>query len=396
MLDASHAALAATAALLASTAIYLRWRGAQKTTSRASHLTGNDHAATNASMQVDLSGRRVLVTGAGSGIGMEIALTLALRCNAHVVALDYNDEGLVKLQTLAAERGGSDECIRGLVANLLAMEETMDAVRAEMNEHGPFVGLVNCAGIAKFETVFETTVSEFDRQYGVNVKPCIYLTQVVAERLVKHDPPLTGSVVHISSQSSTLAIKEHLVYSSGKAAVDHVGRIQALEFGEHGLRVNTVRPTVVLTELALKVRPKIAGGTHLTFSTLRVAFLAAFSCMAPGVGPCQARDHALADTPPEAGYPRSCRGGRGMAAVGPLCDGDGRCDPRRRWAHHGGLRAMSEAVPSAAQLVFLNRSCNGGRRGVPTGLAFAGLNATTTTRPCPGIGRPARAAPESV
>ena len=77
--------------------------------------------------------------------------------------------------------------------------------------------------------------------------------QVVAERLVKHDPPLTGSIVHISSQSSTLAIKEHLVYSSGKAAVDHVGRIQALEFGEHGLRVNTVRPTVVLTELAVKV-----------------------------------------------------------------------------------------------------------------------------------------------
>jgi NAD(P)-dependent dehydrogenase (short-subunit alcohol dehydrogenase family) len=56
--------------------------------------------------------------------------------------------------------------------------------------------------------------------------------------------------VHVSSQSSTLPIEDHLVYSSSKAAVDHVARIQAMEWGKSGVRVNTVRPTVVLTELA--------------------------------------------------------------------------------------------------------------------------------------------------
>merc|ERR1719174_3250548 len=70
--------------------------------------------------------------------------------------------------------------------------------------------------------------------------------------MVQHNIADGGSVVHISSQSSTLPLADHLVYSSSKAAVDHMARIQALELGAHGIRVNTVRPTVVLTELAKK------------------------------------------------------------------------------------------------------------------------------------------------
>jgi L-xylulose reductase len=203
-------------------------------------------------MRLDLGNKRVLVTGAGSGIGMEIALTLALQCNARVVALDYSEAGLKVISERVVAAGGSNGCMRTMTANLLDTEGSMNAVQQEMDEHGPFEFLVNCAGVAKFQPVFETDPSEFDRQYGVNVKPCIFLTQVVAERLVKHDPPLRGSIVHISSQSSTLALGGHLVYSSGKAAVDHVARIQALEFGPHGIRVNSIKPTVVLTEMVRK------------------------------------------------------------------------------------------------------------------------------------------------
>ena len=93
-----------------------------------------------------------------------------------------------------------------------------------------------------------TSVGQFDRQYAVNVKPAVFLTQIVANDLVARG--LGGSVVIVSSQSSTLALEDHLVYSSSKAAVDHVARIQALEYGKHAIRVNTVRPTVVLTPLA--------------------------------------------------------------------------------------------------------------------------------------------------
>merc|ERR1719482_1554188 len=78
----------------------------------------------------------------------------------------------------------------------------------------------------------------------------MFITQAVAERC--RELKLPGSVVHISSQSSTLALKDHLVYSSSKAALDHAMRIQALELGPKGIRVNTVRPTVVMTPLAQK------------------------------------------------------------------------------------------------------------------------------------------------
>ena len=81
------------------------------------------------------------------------------------------------------------------------------------------------------------------------MKPIIYLTQALAHELKEKKMP--GSIVHISSQSSTIALTEHLIYSSSKAAVDHVARIQALELGPLNIRVNTIRPTVVLTELAL-------------------------------------------------------------------------------------------------------------------------------------------------
>lgn len=110
--------------------------------------------------------------------------------------------------------------------------------------------VVNCAGVAKFEAIFDTTPSEFSRQYDVNVKPVIFLTQIVTKELARLG--LGGAVVHISSQSATLPVLDHVVYSSSKAAVDHVGRIQALELGKHGIRVNTIRPGVVTTPLSLK------------------------------------------------------------------------------------------------------------------------------------------------
>jgi L-xylulose reductase len=93
-----------------------------------------------------------------------------------------------------------------------------------MSDHGPFSYLVNCAGYACFQPFFETDIEEkFDRHYGINVKPAIYLTQAIAANLKSKN--MAGSVVHISSQGSTIAMTEHLVYSSTKASIDHICRI---------------------------------------------------------------------------------------------------------------------------------------------------------------------------
>merc|ERR1712159_373333 len=105
-------------------------------------------------------------------------------------------------------------------------------------------------GIAAFQPFFETSTEKFDLQYNINVKPVFYLTQTIAAGL--KDEGLPGSIVHISSQSATIPLDDHLVYSSSKAAVDHLARIQALELGKYNIRVNTVRPTVCLPSSPLR------------------------------------------------------------------------------------------------------------------------------------------------
>ena len=74
---------------------------------------------------------------------------------------------------------------------------------------------------------------------------------MLAKEMVKRDVK-GGAIVNISSQSSGLSLKDHLVYSSTKASVDHVTRITAFELGRFGIRVNSVRPTVVMSELVRK------------------------------------------------------------------------------------------------------------------------------------------------
>lgn len=190
---------------------------------------------------VDLVGRRALVTGAANGIGRAIAERLAA-CGADVTALD-RDEGAL------AELGLATGC-RTLAADLLDLDDLSRKVQARIAEEGVFDCLVNNAGVAKFEPFFSTSKEAFDLQYNVNVRAVAMLSMVVAQALKEAKKP--GGIVHISSQSSTLPLDDHLVYSSSKAAVDHMARIQAFELGKFGIRVNTVRPTVVMTDLALK------------------------------------------------------------------------------------------------------------------------------------------------
>lgn len=195
---------------------------------------------------VDLTGKKALVTGAGQGIGRAIAEHLS-QCGAHVVGIDINMETLKDLQNTLPE--GTCDVIK---INLLNTKEIETKITNYMqtNSTTPISLLVNCAGVAKFQPFFETTPEAFDLQVGVNVKALFYLTQLITKSMV--DSKMNGSVVHISSQSSTLPLADHLIYSSSKATVDHMARIQAFELGPFGIRVNTVRPTVVLTKLALE------------------------------------------------------------------------------------------------------------------------------------------------
>jgi len=184
---------------------------------------------------VNLRGRRCLITGAGQGIGRAIAQHVS-NCGAHVVGMDKNKKTLLDLQC-SLPSCDIIEC------NLLDVDDIRHKIEKYIEDNGAIDLLVNCAGIAKFQPFFETTPAAFDLQVGVNVRALFYLTQLVTKAMVDHKVK-GGAVVHISSQSSTLPLADHLVYSSSKATVDHMARIQAFELGQYGIRVNTIRPTV--------------------------------------------------------------------------------------------------------------------------------------------------------
>jgi len=183
----------------------------------------------------DFRGRRALVTGAGAGIGRALALRLA-SSGARVVALSRTQGHLDALK---------QECpsIETLCLDL----KCTSAIRAEIRKLGPVQLLVNNAAACSLAPAAEASEEDFDTLFSVNVKAAMVISQEVAKGLFENK--LQGSIVNISSQAGQRALKDHLLYGATKAALDHMTKTMALEFGPKGIRVNAVSPTVVMTEM---------------------------------------------------------------------------------------------------------------------------------------------------
>lgn len=185
-------------------------------------------------MDIRFDGKRALVTGAGRGIGREIA-TLLAQCGATVVALGRNPDDLA---TLAAGIGA--ETIVADLADAAAAHEA--AGRA-----GPIDLLVNNAGLSILQPFLETTTEAFDAIMAVNVRAVLVVSQVVAAGMVARGRG--GAIVNLSSQASLVALADHAAYCASKGALDQLTRVMALELGPHQIRVNAVNPTVTLTAM---------------------------------------------------------------------------------------------------------------------------------------------------
>ncbi|MGF6467781.1 SDR family oxidoreductase [Paraburkholderia sp. BR13444] len=184
----------------------------------------------------DFSGRSILVTGASSGIGRA---TVAALCasGASVVAAARNVNELARL----AEETGC-EPLKLDVSDEAAIDEAFASLE-------PFDGLVNCAGIALLERAVDTTAASFDRVMAVNARGAVLVAKHVARGML--DAGRAGSIVNVSSQAALVALDDHLSYSASKAALDAVTRALCIELGPHGIRVNSVNPTVTLTPMAV-------------------------------------------------------------------------------------------------------------------------------------------------
>ena len=186
-----------------------------------------------------LDGRRALVAGASAGIGAAAAVALAEQ-GAQVTLCARRE---AELRALAGEMAAA-----GMQAEILPLDITdIAATEAALAARPAFDVLVNSAGLAKHSPAIDTRPEDFDLAANLNFRAAYFLTRTVAKRLIAEGKP--GSLINISSQMAHVGGIDRAVYSATKHAVEGMTKSMAIEWGPHGIRVNTIAPTFIRTAL---------------------------------------------------------------------------------------------------------------------------------------------------
>ena len=188
---------------------------------------------------MSLAGKRAVVTGASSGIGLAAAVALG-EAGADVMLVARR---AAPLQDLASAMHQA-----GMTATALPLDITdIPVMQDHIATAGPFDILVNSAGMARHGPALETTPDDFDAVTGVNLKSAYFLAQAVATGLIAAGKP--GSLITISSQMALVGGVDRAVYAATKHAVEGFTKSMAIEWGPQNIRVNTICPTFILTPL---------------------------------------------------------------------------------------------------------------------------------------------------
>jgi NAD(P)-dependent dehydrogenase (short-subunit alcohol dehydrogenase family) len=194
-----------------------------------------------------LAGRRALVTGAGRGIGAEIAAALA----ASGVDLVLNGRDPAQLAAAAASLAESHGVRTAIAAaDLSRADEVEELARQAVR---PFDGLdilVNNAGISYPEMAVDVTVEHWDAVMAVNLRAPALLASRIGRAMADAG---SGRIVNIASAAGLRALPEHYGYCVSKAGLVMATKVLALELGRYGVRANVVCPTVILTEMGQRV-----------------------------------------------------------------------------------------------------------------------------------------------
>jgi len=188
----------------------------------------------------DLDGKTALVTGAGRGLGRSIALALA-HAGADV-ALGLRD--IATGAGLASEIEAMGQRALLLQMDVLKLDEVQAAIERTIGELGGIDILVNNVGGGVEAWAEETTEADFDLTIDLNVKSTFFISQ----RVMKHMKSAGGGrIINMASQAGFVALPTESVYCLSKAAVVHMTKCLAVEWGKYGITVNAVAPTFIET-----------------------------------------------------------------------------------------------------------------------------------------------------
>jgi len=194
---------------------------------------------------ISLQSKKIIITGAASGIGRETAI-VASKQGAKVILLDLSEEGLKETISLL------DGCEHlYYVIDLTNIDSIASLVKEIVLKEGLLDGLVHCAGISSRKPLNVLTKDGFNKVMDINFYSFVELVRQICKK--KHFAE-GGSVVVMSSISSIKGYKAKTEYCVSKAAVDSFVRCIALELADRKIRINSVMAAEVLTPLALKAR----------------------------------------------------------------------------------------------------------------------------------------------
>ena len=203
------------------------------------------------SYNIDLSGRVALVTGASSGLGAQFARTLA-KAGAGVVLAARRVERLKTLRAEIEAEGGDAHVVALDVTDIHSIKAAVAHAETEM---GTIDILVNNSGVGSTQKLVDVTPADFDYVMGTNARGAFFVAQEVARRMIarcegKAPGTFTGGrIVNVASMAGLRPLSRIGVYAVSKAAVVHMTRAMALEWGRYGINVNALCPGYIDTEI---------------------------------------------------------------------------------------------------------------------------------------------------
>jgi NAD(P)-dependent dehydrogenase (short-subunit alcohol dehydrogenase family) len=200
---------------------------------------------------INLEGKCALVTGASSGLGKRFAQVLA-QAGARVVLASRRTERLKELRAEIEAAGGAAHVVSLDVTDVQSIKA---AVAHAETEAGTIDILVNNSGVSVQQKLTDVGPSDFDFIFDTNTRGAFFVAQEVAKRMIMRgngsanptNPPYR--IINIASMAGLKTLPQIGIYSMSKAAVVHMTKAMAQEWGRHGINVNAICPGYIDTEI---------------------------------------------------------------------------------------------------------------------------------------------------
>jgi NAD(P)-dependent dehydrogenase (short-subunit alcohol dehydrogenase family) len=203
------------------------------------------------SYTIDLSGRVALVTGATSGLGEQFAKTLAA-AGAGVVLAGRRVELLKQVRAEIEGAGGDAHYVEMDVTDTRSIAAAVAHAETEM---GSIDILINNSGVSTTQKITDVKPEDYDFVFNTNTRGAFFVAQEVGKRMIARSKGAApggftgGRIINIASMAGLRALQQIGVYCMSKAAVIHMTRAMALEWGKHGINVNAICPGYIDTEI---------------------------------------------------------------------------------------------------------------------------------------------------